>query len=271
MRQAIAILDSGVGGLTVAKEVMRQLPQEEIVYFGDTDRAPYGPRHAEEVLKFTEQVVGYLMQLQPKMIIIACNTATAIALPLIRSRVDIPVVGVVQPGARAAIKHTKTGIIGVIGTDNTIRSGAYQFELQALNPQVRVYGLACPRLVPLVEKRLYHTNEACAAVRQSLAPLLHTDIDCLILGCTHYPFLAGPIADAIGPDVSIISSADETAREVSAILHHRGQLAQVGNNPVHRFFCSGNPGTFQAIAQEWLSEHIEVSPVMWQMTRLARE
>ncbi|TMV48383.1 glutamate racemase [Paenibacillus mesophilus] len=269
MHQAIAILDSGVGGLTVAKEVMRQLPQEEIIYFGDTERAPYGPRAADEVLKFTEQIVSYLLQFNPKMIIIACNTATAIALQHIRSQVGIPVVGVVQPGARAAIKKTRSGTIGVIGTENTIRSGAYQHALQAINPHIQVVGLACPTLVPLVEKRLYRSNEAKQTVRESLRPLMNSPIDCLILGCTHYPFLASAIAEVIGPRVAMISSADETAREVSAILHHRGQLAQSGKIPVHRFFCSGDPGMFQAIAQEWLGEQIKVSPVFWQMTRLS--
>lgn len=269
MQQAIAILDSGVGGLTVAKEVMRQLPQEEIVYFGDTDRAPYGPRAADEVLEFTEQIVNYLLQFHPKMIIIACNTATAIALTHIRSKVNIPVVGVIQPGARAAINMTKNGCIGVIGTENTIRSGAYYNALREINPHIHVVCLACPTLVPLVEKRMYRTDEAKQAVMQSLQPLMHSPIDSLILGCTHYPFLAEAIAETVGPHVALISSADETAREVSAILHHRGQFAHSGKIPIHRFFCSGNPRTFQGIAQEWLGEQIKVSPVFWQMTRLS--
>ncbi|MEF3303706.1 glutamate racemase [Paenibacillus sp. GYB003] len=269
MRQAIAILDSGVGGLTVAKEVMRQLPQEEIVYFGDTGRAPYGPRAADEVLRFTEQIVDYLLQFNPKMIVIACNTATAIALHHIRSQVDIPVVGVIQPGSRAAIKATKTGFIGVIGTENTIASGAYPRSLLAINPNARVVSLACPSLVPIVEKRMYRSEEAGQAVWKSLQPLLGSPIDCLILGCTHYPFLAPIISKVLGPRVAIISSADETAREISTILHHRGQLEQSGAVPVHRFFCSGDPGTFQAIALEWLGEQIKVSPVFWQMTRLS--
>ncbi|GAA3401337.1 glutamate racemase [Paenibacillus hodogayensis] len=269
MAQAIAILDSGVGGLTVAKEVMRQLPQEEIVYFGDTERAPYGPRAAEEVLKFTRQIVEYLLQFRPKMIVIACNTATAIALQHIRAQVKIPVVGVIQPGSRAAIKSTKNGSIGVIGTENTIRSGAYHQALQAINPHTEVFSLACPRLVPIVERRMYRSPEAKQTVEQSLRPLLGSPIDCLILGCTHYPFLTQAIADVVGPKVAIISSADETAREISTILHHRGQLEQSGHVPVHRFFCSGTPETFQAIAQEWLGEQIRVSPVFWQMTRLS--
>ncbi|RKN85416.1 glutamate racemase [Paenibacillus ginsengarvi] len=270
MHQAIAILDSGVGGLTVAKEVMRQLPQEEIVYFGDTGRAPYGPRAPDEVLKFTEQIVEYLLQFQPKMIVIACNTATAIALKHVRSQVNIPVVGVIQPGSRAAIKATKTGMIGVIGTENTVTSGAYPRALQELNPDTSVVSLACPALVPLVEKRLYRSDMARTVVSQSLQPLLNSPIDCLILGCTHYPFLAQMIAETVGPRVSIISSADETAREISTLLHHRGQLETSGKVPVHRFFCSGDPETFQAIALEWLGEQIKVSPVFWQMTRLSR-
>lgn len=269
MRRAIAILDSGVGGLTVAKEVMRQLPQEEIVYFGDTGRAPYGPRAAEEVLRFTGQIVDYLMQFSPKMIVIACNTATAIALSHIRSQVPIPVVGVIQPGSRAAIKATRNGIIGVIGTENTVRSGAYQQALQAINPSIQVSALACPMLVPIVERRLYRSAEAGRTVEQSLRPMRESPIDCLILGCTHYPFLTTAIAEVMGPRVAIISSADETAREISTILHHRGQLAQSGVLPIHRFFCSGDPETFQAIAQEWLGEQIKVSPVFWQMTRLS--
>lgn len=269
MRQAIAILDSGVGGLTVVKEVMRQLPQESIIYFGDTARAPYGPRDVSEVIQFTEQIVEYLLKFDPKMIVIACNTATAIALDLLRSYVQVPVLGVIQPGARAAIKKTKIGSVGVIGTENTIRSGAYQQALQLIAPNLSVTSLACPQLVPLVENRMFRTADARRVVAESLRPLLRSPIDCLILGCTHYPFLADAIAEVIGPRVAIISSADETAREISAVLHHRGQLAQSDEAPVHRFFCSGNPELFQAIALEWLGEHIKVSPVLWQMTRLS--
>jgi glutamate racemase len=269
VQQAIAILDSGVGGLTVAKEVMRQLPMENILYFGDTARAPYGPRDSEEVLEFTRQIVDYLLQFGPKMIVIACNTATAIALHKIRSMVPIPVVGVIYPGARAAIKSTRNGTIGVIGTENTIRSGAYQQALQSINPSIRVVSLACPRLVPLVENRMFRSEEARQVVEQSLRPMRQSDMDCLILGCTHYPYLSEAISDVVGPDVSLISSADETAREISAILYHRGQLAENGDLPVHRFFCSGNPGLFQAIAQEWLGEEMKISPVVWQLTRLS--
>lgn len=265
--QAIAILDSGVGGLTVVKEVMRQLPQEQVLYFGDTARAPYGPRSPEEVLLFTKQIVGYLLQYNPKMIVIACNTATAVAIDEIRSGVKIPVLGVITPGARAAIKRTKNGQIGVIGTEGTIRSGAYDAALRRISPGVGVVSLACPLFVPLVEKGLFHSAEAAAIVCDALQEVRMVGIDTLILGCTHYPFLAGQIKQCMGPDVSLISSADQTARDISTLLYHNGQLASSRVLPVHRFFCSGDPHIFQRIAQEWLNEQILVTPVVWQVPR----
>ena len=209
MQQAIAILDSGVGGLTVVKEVMRQLPQEKIIYFGDTARTPYGPREADEVILFTRQIVQYLSRFSPKMIVIACNTATALAINQIRSMVSIPVLGVIHPGARAAIKSTRSGKIGVIGTDNTVKSGAYDHALRAISPTINIVSHACPLLVPLVEKGLFRTEETGTAVRQSLSPLLNSSIDCLIMGCTHYPFLADAIAEVMGPEVTLINSAEK--------------------------------------------------------------
>lgn len=268
MQQAIAVLDSGVGGLTVAKEIMRQLPREKILYFGDTLRTPYGPRPAEEVLLFTKQIVSYLLQFQPKMIVIACNTATAVALHKIREWVPVPVVGVIHPGARAAIKQTRNGKIGVIGTEGTIKSGAYERALKRISPYLNVYSLACPFLVPIVEKGLFDAAETRQIVARSLEPLMDKPLDCLILGCTHYPFLADIISGVMGPGVSLISSADETAREVSAILYHRGMLATSAGLPVHQFFCSGDPQLFQQIAQRWLGDQIKVTPVVWQVPNI---
>jgi glutamate racemase len=268
VQQPIAILDSGVGGLTVAKEVMRQLPQEKIIYFGDTERAPYGPRHPEEVITFTEQVVHYLSQFNPKMIVIACNTATAVAIDLIRSQVPVPVVGVIHPGARAAIKKTRTSVVGVIGTEGTIRSEAYKKALEELSPNITVHSQACPRLVPLVEKGLFQTDMAMDTVRSSLEPLAGLELDCLILGCTHYPFLQDQISEVLGPDVELINSAEETAREISTILYHRGHLAKNSGMPVHHFFCSGDPRVFQDIAQRWLGRQVQVTPVVWQVPRI---
>jgi glutamate racemase len=265
VQQAIAVLDSGVGGLTVVKEIMRQLPQEKIIYFGDTARTPYGPRPAEEVVRFTREIVEYLLQFNPKMIVIACNTATAVALDDIRERVAIPVVGVIHPGARAAIKMTRTRSVGVIGTEGTIRSRAYESALKRISPQIKVHSLACPLLVPLVERGLFDTEEVYEVVYRSLHPLLDKEIDCLILGCTHYPFLAPVIQSVMGQHIALISSADETAREVSTILYHRSALASSRELPVHQFFCSGDPALFQQIALMWLNDRIKVSPVVWQV------
>lgn len=268
MQQAIAILDSGVGGLTVAKEVMRQLPREKIIYFGDTARAPYGPRNPEEVALFTEQIVEYLLQFHPKMIVIACNTATAVALDRIRSQVPVPVIGVIHPGARAAINKTRTGMVGVIGTEGTVRSQAYDRALRELSPNVQIMSKACPRLVPLVEKGLFAAAESKEIVFESLSSLQSEPIDCLILGCTHYPFLQDVIQDVMGPHIDLINSAEETAREISAILYHRNNLAQAHENPVHHFYCSGDPLMFQRIAQMWLDQEVHVTSMTWPMSQI---
>ncbi|MDR0270593.1 MAG: glutamate racemase [Paenibacillus sp.] len=267
VQQAIAILDSGVGGLTVVKEIMRQLPREKIIYFGDTARTPYGPRSSEEVRKFTEQIVDFLCQFNPKAIVIACNTATAAALDYISAKVPIPVIGVIHPGARAAISATKTGNIGVIGTIGTIGSGAYTSALQQLSPYVHVVSEACPALVPLVEQGQFRSKETTAVVDESLRNMKSSSIDCLILGCTHYPFLKDTIQGVIGKGVKLISSADETAREVSTILYDKGQLANRNVSPVHQFFCSGDVEMFQKIAKSWLGEQIRRTPVVWQVSK----
>lgn len=268
VQQAIAILDSGVGGLTVVKEVMRQLPQEKIIYFGDTARTPYGPRSPDEVRLFTKQIVDYLIQFNPKLLVIACNTATAAALDYIRAAVNIPVVGVIHPGARAAVKTTKIGIIGVIGTDGTIQSQAYVIALKQLSPHIQVIQLACPTFVPLVEQGLFDTQETKLEIEKSLKSLHKVRMDCLILGCTHYPFLRRAISKVMGNKVNLISSADETAREISTVLYHHNQLATTHEMPIHQFFCSGDSRIFQQIAQDWLGEQIKVSPVVWQVPRI---
>ncbi|CAM4060812.1 glutamate racemase [Paenibacillus alkaliterrae] len=269
VQQPIAILDSGVGGLTVVKEVMRQLPREKIIYFGDTARTPYGPRSSEEVVKFTREIVDYLIQFRPKMMVIACNTATAAALDDIRSRIVIPVVGVINPGARAAIGRTVTGCVGVIGTEGTIKSGAYEQALCELSPHVQVISEACPKFVPLVEKGNFRSAETYETVRLSIGHLRSHPIDTLILGCTHYPFLIETISEVMGQGVNLISSADETAREISTILHDKRKLARGDQEPIHQFFCSGQPLLFKSIAQQWLGEQIELTPVVWQVPHIS--
>jgi len=269
VQQAIAVLDSGVGGLTVLKEIMRQLPRESILYFGDTARAPYGPRPAEEVVQFTCEIVDYLQQFRPKMIVIACNTATAVALQVVQDRVDVPVVGVIRPGARAAVGRSKSGVIGVIGTEGTIGSGAYEKALHQLSPRLQVISIACPAFVPLVEAGNFHSEHTREIVAAALSPFQSEQMDCLILGCTHYPFLADAISDVIGPKVSLINSAEETAREISAILQNRRELAGSEEIPMLQLLCSGKTEPFQTIAYEWLDGQIRSNPVVWRVPQFS--
>ena len=268
MRQAIAILDSGVGGLTVAKEVMRQLPREKIIYFGDTARTPYGSRPPADVRRYTQQIVSYVSQFNPKVIVIACNTATAVALNDMTHQVDVPVIGVIHPGARAAVSATRIGKIGVIGTVGTIRSGAYPSALKQLSPNITVVSEACPLLVPLVEQGNFRSVQSRQTVKESLASIKQHSMDCLILGCTHYPFLIDLIQDEVGSHIKLISSAEETAREISTILYNEKTLCSGNDIPLHQFFCTGDPCMFQRIAQQWLGKQITHTPVVWQVSRL---
>jgi len=265
VQQPIAILDSGVGGLTVVKEVMKQLPHERIVYFGDTARAPYGSRNNDEVLAFTEEIIQYLMQYDPKMIIIACNTATAVALPAMRAKIAIPVIGVIDPGARAALRESESKCIGIIGTERTISSRAYELALHELSPDVKVISGACPAFVPLVEAGEYETIEAEMIVRNGIEHMKQYAIDCLILGCTHYPFLAREIALVMGDGVSLIHSGEETAVEAQYILQHRRQLQCKDTLCTHQFLCSSNITTFQGIAKQWLRQELQSQTVLWRI------
>lgn len=262
-QSAIGILDSGVGGLTVVKEVFRQLPKEKVLYFGDTLRCPYGPRTSGEVRKFTMEIVRYLSYYPLKAFVIACNTATAVALEDVRRQLSVPVLGVVDPGARAAIKVSQRGRIGVIGTQGTIRSSAYERALKQIDPGIQVVSHACPALVPLVESGGEDSQEARAVIAKSLAPLKKKPLETLILGCTHYPLITSMISREMGPEVSLISSAEETARELSTVLHHKGLQHEgaVRRPAEHLFFTSGRPEAFRGIAESWLGQSVRVEHV----------
>lgn len=253
MKQPIGIIDSGVGGLTVAKEVMRQLPNENIVYLGDTSRCPYGPRLEEEVRAFTWELTNYLLTKDIKMLIIACNTATAVGLEEIRNELSIPVLGVISPGARAAIKQTENQIIGVIGTMVTVKSRAYETALKEINKHVVTHSLACPKFVPLVESGELGGPLAEKIVSQTLQPLKSLDMDTLILGCTHYPLLEPLIKQVMGERVKVINSGDETAREASTILHHYKMLNTSQEEVNHQFYTTGSTAIFSQIASSWLN------------------
>lgn len=252
----IGVIDSGVGGLTVAREITRQLPMEKIIYVGDNARCPYGPRPKEEVKKFTLQMIDFLLEQKVKMIVIACNTATAAVLDDIENELEVPVIGVVSPGARTAIKRTKKLSIGVIGTIGTIESGVYERELKLIHPNVKVTSLACPKFVPLVESGQRSGVMVEKIVRISLEPLVNTNIDVLVLGCTHYPILANAISGVLGPNVQIVSSCDETAREVSTILSHAKSFNRSLNVPEHKFYTTGSRRMFRKIALEWLGDAV---------------
>lgn len=261
MNNPIVVLDSGVGGLTVVQEILRQLPREEIIYFGDTARCPYGSRTQEEVRQFSLQMIDFLNAYQPKMIVIACNTATAVVLEELSSCSDIPIIGVIHPGVRSVIKATVIGRVGVIGTENTIQSGLYEQALKQIHPELYVKSVACPALVPLVEQGNYEGAEPERIVREALTPFEQEQIDALILGCTHYPLLAPLIQKVLGPSVQLISSADETAREISTILFHKNLLSQQFGRPEHRFFTSGDRLLFKKIAEAWLGLPVSVERV----------
>ena len=256
----IGVLDSGVGGLTVVSEIIRQLPKESIYYIGDNKRCPYGPRSVEEVQSFIFEMVEFLKQFPLKALVVACNTGAAAALTALQEALSIPGIGVIHPGARAAIKVTKKGEIGVIGTVGTIQSNMYEKALHELDTYLEVHSHACPTLATVVENQLEDIAYVTQQVKQALLPLTKEDIDTLILGCTHYPLLESYIKEELGEGVTIISSAEETAIELSTILQHKGILSD-NLNPKHRFFTTGSVSSFEHIAERWLGYQISVECV----------
>lgn len=258
MRDApIGVFDSGIGGLTVVAELMRQLPTERIIYFGDTARVPYGPKSVETVQRYSREIVGWLQSEGVKSIVVACNTATAHALPLLQDEFDLPVIGVVQPGARAAVRATTSGRIGVIGTAGTITSGAYDRAIQALAPAAFVAGKPCPLFVPLVEEGWLDGEATRLIAREYLNPLQTQQVDTLVLGCTHYPLLKPLLSEIMGPDVSLIDSAEETAAETARTLEREGLRRNDGGTPTYTFVASDAPQQFLTVGQRFLGTAIE--------------
>ena len=255
MDRAIGVIDSGVGGLTVVHELMRQLPKEQLIYLGDTARCPYGPRTEGEVKKYTWEMVEFLLTKDIKMLVIACNTATAFTLQELKEKLDIPVIGVIQPGARAAIKFTKNNQVGIIGTEGTVRSGAYTNALKKIKPDIHVTALACPLFVPIVERGILSGEQASKVVNDSLSPLKKDrEMDTLILGCTHYPLLKDTIQEVIGHHVTVISSSEETARETSTILEVHQLMSKEELTPVHQFYATGDLEIFIEISKSIFKE-----------------
>ena len=262
MNAPIGVIDSGVGGLTVAKAIMELLPNEEIIYIGDTARCPYGPRDKKEVRLFTWQMAQKLEKLNVKMLVIACNTATAVALDSLQKHMPFPVLGVINAGARAAAKKTKKSEIVVLATEGTVKSGAYETALKSLNTKAKIYPLACPTFVPLVESGEYEGQFSYDLVKNGLKPLEGIRFDTVILGCTHYPILQKQIEAAVGPHINVLSSAEETAKDVEAILHYQNKLRIDSTQPKHKFYASGSVPIFRSIAERWLQlEHIDLDRI----------
>ncbi|MGH7565172.1 MAG: glutamate racemase [Gemmatimonadota bacterium] len=252
----IGVFDSGIGGLTVMHALMERLPHESMVYFGDTARVPYGPKSAATVTRFSFENVELLTRRGVKAVVVACNTATAHALPALRERFDLPIVGVVGPGARAAAMATRSGRVGVIGTHGTIGSGAYEKALLDIRPDLEVVSRACPLFVPLAEEGMIDHPAARLIAAEYLAPFRDDGIDTLILGCTHYPLLKPIIAETLGPRVTLIDSAEETARETAGLLSER-ELARPDGLPEYRYLVSDLPDQFLKVGQRFLGERIE--------------
>ena len=253
----IGVFDSGIGGLTVVHELMRQLPGESIIYFGDTARVPYGPKSPETVRRYSREITGFLIAQGVKSIVVACNTATAHALPMLREEIAMPVIGVVEPGARAAVTATRSSRIGVIGTVGTINSGAYERAIRALSPQAAITARACPLFVPLVEEGWLDHDATRLIAAEYLGPLRDAAIDTLVLGCTHYPLLKPMLAREMGADVRLIDSAERTAAETARMLDDRGLRAPGGARPAHRFVASDAADHFLRVGQRFLGEAID--------------
>ncbi len=252
--RAIGVFDSGLGGLTVVKEITKVLPDEQIIYFGDTARVPYGTRSSETVTKYTFQSINFLLENNIKAIVIACNTASAMSLARAQERYNIPIIGVVKPGAKGALAATKNKKIGIIGTPGTIGSGAYESEIKKRDPQAEVFSKACPLFVPIVEEGWADTQVAELTAREYLRHFDNTKIDTLVLGCTHYPILYRTIDRILDSKIRLINPAIETAKRLQYLLEKNNLLHDGKLTEDHRFFVSDLPERFQKIGEEFLNK-----------------
>ena len=262
MNTPIGIFDSGVGGLTVAREVFKIIPAEDVVYFGDVGRYPYGGRSKEIITKFTHQDIAFLLEHKVKYIICACNTASSVALDDVSGIYKIQMIGVIRPGAEAAVRSSKNGKIGVIGTNATINSNAYSRMIHNIDPDLNVYSLACPLFVPLAEEGYIKKEATYLIARDYLQTMIDVQVDTLILGCTHYPLLKEVIADIMGDTVTLIDSGEETAKVAHNMLSESGLLnSQISQKPTpegfRKFYVSDVPEKFSQVANRFLGWNIE--------------
>jgi len=260
------MFDSGFGGLTVARAVIDLLPCEHLVYLGDTGRYPYGPRPLDQVRGFAEQITDLLVaEHDVKLLIVACNTAAATGLDQLQARVDVPVVGVIEPGVRSLARATRSGRVGVIGTVGTVASGAYQKAVAELGPHLELWCAACPGLVEFVERGETRSDQVTVLAERLLAPVREAKVDALLLGCTHYPFLARTISDVMGRDVVLVDSADATAFAVRRLLSGSALARDTAAGPGHhRWLSSGDIAWFRELGQQLLGPELDAAqPVAW--------
>ncbi|CAN5134087.1 glutamate racemase [soil metagenome] len=256
----IGVFDSGVGGLTVLADIHDRLPYENTIYFGDTARVPYGPRDLAEVRYFAFEIVRYLVDQDVKLIVIACNTAAAAALKALQRSFDVPIIGVVEPGARAAVLETRNRHVGVLATEGTVKSGAYRRAVGSLDAGVKIYEQAAPEFVPLIERGVTGGAELEEPVRRYCDPLMERNVDAVILGCTHYPLISATINRVLGPGVRLISSAGQTSLETARVLSRRGYLRRPEDPEDHgkaTYVCSADPVEFAVLGSRFLDEEIE--------------
>ena len=256
----IGVFDSGVGGLTVAREIMRQLPNERIVYFGDTARVPYGSKSKDTIIRFSRQNIHFLRTKGVKAVVVACNTASALALETIRPEMDIPIIGVVNPGALVAAQASRNGKIGIIATDSTIASGVYTRVIHALNPDLEVFTKSCPLFCPLVEEGWLKDPVTVEVAHRYLDPLMETGIDTLVMGCTHYPLLRSTLRGVLGESVTLVNPAYETARELATLLGENGLLEETQGTEKedkYRFYVSDAANKFQNFANSILPADVK--------------
>ncbi|WP_352420290.1 glutamate racemase [Proteiniborus sp.] len=252
----IGIFDSGIGGLTVLKEIAEQLPHEDIIYFGDTARIPYGTKSRETIIKYAFQCIKFLLSKNVKAIVIACNTASALAYEEALQAFDVPILGVIQPGAKATINKTKNNKIGVIGTTATINSDAYQSSIRSLNKSAEVIGIACPLFVQIVEDGWEDTDVALITAEKYLMELKEHNVDTLVLGCTHYPILRYTLSKVMGEKVSLVNPAFETAKEIKNLLKQKDLLTDTTDKPIYNYYVSDDPEKFRRIGGNIMNKNI---------------
>jgi len=254
--RAIGVFDSGVGGLTVLREIIKEVPRESTIYFGDTERFPYGPRDLEQVKNFVFKATEFLKEKNVKIIVIACNTGSVAALKELKERSKIPTIGVIEPGARTAVNNTKNKRVGVIATEGTIRSRVYEKEIKKLDPGIKTFSVAAPILIEYVEKGILEGKELSNAIKNYLDPLLSQNIDVLVLGCTHFPLIKKQILAVSGNNIKVISSAVETAKDVKKMLVKNGLLANKDNKVSRVFYETALSSSFFKTGQMFLGEEI---------------